>query len=1253
MIGGEAVFTLALHNLFGLPARGSWSFNVLKKILIGTGVLLVVVLGAALVAPSFIDWNARLPDITRQVKSATGRDLAVDGRLELRVLPTPMLTARGVKLGNVPDGQARYMATLDAVEVRVALMPLLSGEVQVERIRLVKPTFTIEKYADGRTNLEFQGGDGTRARSAEPQSVEDGTTGATAQPGGAGLGVRLDNFEIIDGTVLYHDVATGTRETVEDITAQLRAASLEGPFDAQGEARVRGVPLAFEVSLSQIIAGRTIPINARINAPGGTVVEVSGAALELELAPRFKGKVKIEGRNLADLVKAATGDTGTLGILAHDFALEGAVNATASSGELSELELRLADTRATGLVTAGWAEGVDFNVDLKATRFDADAFLTMAGNGAARPANSQADKAAPDGAGNSAIAPAPPKNGAAGAGFALPQGVTGVVALSVDAVTLKGGLMRDVRLNAELADGELTLSQFQLQAPGVTDLALFGFVKPQDGQPRFNGDLEIFTADPSGLAAWLGVQVPDGVAGRVKRVSLKSKVSADQDQVTLSNLALTGDRTQVTGGVTVALRARPSFGADLSIDGLNLDTYKNGNGVNGTAQKSTPKDAAQPQQPPADQSQVAQAMDLAATWAAVGALNDFDANLKVTLGNLTTGGRMVKNLAFDGTLYAGTLDLRALSVGDVAGASAKLAGRFAGFGGVPEMTGVTLKSQVKDANAAAAAFGVAGLPKGLGAIALDATAEGSLLKPRFTSQVSALGGTYNAAGRFSLLPIGFGYEGQISAKHPDAAKMLSRLGYVPTEPLGDLDVTAGLKTDGASHELADIKGHIGKTDLAGQVRARTGGAKPHVAADLQTGALDIKAFLAKSDKRAAVGPARAKRTAVRDAGRNPLLVLAAYDAPAPKVPAELAPELAPELAQAGDAVDKRWSREAFDLTALNALDGELTLKSLSIRFGDYQLDNADIHATLEGGVMTADRVAGLLFGGPVSGTAVVRASGAPTIQSTLKLDAMDVRRAVQAVAGKDLAAGKLGLNLNFAADGTSPADLVSSLAGAGDLSIAALDVKEGGTGTALAPVIGLVGAMNQFALPTAGKSKPKSGLADLALSFDLQGGVADVKNLTLNSAFGTGTGAGKVDIAGWGIDFAGNMTVEPNLLTTLLSKGRVSAQEVPFSLTGRLDKPGVKLAVQPAGATSATPGGVPSTTKDAVQELLQRALPGVIPAPKQQPQQQPQTQPAPQPAPQQQDGTIAPPPPQQNQAPSETQKPLSPEEMIRQLMQGL
>ena len=54
---------------------------------------------------------------------------------------------------------------------------------------------------------------------------------------------------------------------------------------------------------------------------------------------------------------------------------------------------------------------------------------------------------------SSTVAPQPPKNGAAeeSAGFILPKDVNGTVTVHVDAVTFKGGLISDVRLNGELS----------------------------------------------------------------------------------------------------------------------------------------------------------------------------------------------------------------------------------------------------------------------------------------------------------------------------------------------------------------------------------------------------------------------------------------------------------------------------------------------------------------------------------------------------------------------------------------------------------------------------------------------------------------------------------------------------------------------------------------------------------------------------------------------------------------------------------
>ncbi|MCR4379382.1 MAG: AsmA family protein [Rhodospirillales bacterium] len=1179
---------------------------MLKKTLIGFGILLVVVIGGALIAPSFIDWNARLPEIVAQVKATTGRDLTVDGRLEVSLLPAPMLTARGVKLGNAPGGASPYLVALEAVEVRVALLPLLSGQVQVERIRLVKPQVNIETFADGSTNLEFQAAPDA---AMPPSSVQNGASqivpaGTDNAASGSGLGLRLDHFEIIDATIVYQD-AEGTIERIEGLNTTLRAASLQGPFEAQGDARLRNVPVSFEVSLGQIISGRTIPtMTARINAPGGTRVNISGTVLEMEVAPRFKGKVKAEGADVAALLNAVTSARGARQPqsqpLSQSFTLDADVNATARDVALSELELTLGDMRATGLIDVGLVDGVTFNVDLNASRIDADAWM------AKMPARSSAS------AESSSVAAAQPatteeaRGADAPQGFALPTGVNGIVSLNIDAVTFKGGLVSNVRINAELADGELALSQFQLQAPGVTDVGLFGFIKPEGGQVQFNGDLEIVTADPKGLTEWLGVQMPDSVAGRLKRLTFKSKVVADQAQVVMSGIDLNGDRTHVTGGVTVALRARPSFGADLNVDALNLDTYANGNGSNGaTAGAAAPAVTEQPEA----KSQMAQAMDMAGMWAATSALNTFDANLKVRLGSLTRSGRVFKDVLFDGTLYTGALELRQFRVGETLGASATVNGNFKGFGGVPEMTGVQAEVKVRDANTTAAALGVAGLPANMGAATLNVRADGSLLKPSLNAKMAALGGDFGAVGRVSLLT-GFAWDGDVSAQHPNTVKLLAALGYVPAGPLGAMDVKAKLKTDGATHEVTALQGNIGETSLAGTLTAKTGGAKPNVVANLSTGAFDIQRFLAQAEKRADAAPSH-----------NPLLVLAST-------------RTDPQLAQTSSRADKRWSREKFDLSVLNSMDGELTLKSDAIQFGDYRLDNADIHATVSNGVMTADRVVGQLFGGPVSGTAVVRASGQPTVESTIKLSAMEVGRAVMAVAGKDLATGNLGLDMNLSATGSSPADLVSSLNGAGGMKIDSLDAKQGGTGTALAPVIGLVAAMNQFALPAVGGAgKSKGGLADLSLGFDIKDGIATAKNLALNAAFGSGAGSGTVDIAAWLIDFSGNLTVEPNLLSTLISKGRMGKQEVPFTLKGALDKPGVNLGVRSAGSAPAAGGA----STDPVKSLLNQVLPGVIPQP-----QQPQAQP--------QDGSL-PPPPTQDQAPA--QKKLTPEQMIKQLMKGL
>ena len=101
-----------------------------SKILSLLLLLPVLLIGAALIGPSFIDWNAHKPTIIKQVKDKTGFDLTIGGDITLAVLPVPSVTLQKVAVINKPH----ELIKVEKVKVSVALFPLLSKNIKVEDI---------------------------------------------------------------------------------------------------------------------------------------------------------------------------------------------------------------------------------------------------------------------------------------------------------------------------------------------------------------------------------------------------------------------------------------------------------------------------------------------------------------------------------------------------------------------------------------------------------------------------------------------------------------------------------------------------------------------------------------------------------------------------------------------------------------------------------------------------------------------------------------------------------------------------------------------------------------------------------------------------------------------------------------------------------------------------------------------------------------------------------------------------------------
>ncbi|HAD85906.1 MAG TPA: hypothetical protein DCG48_00955, partial [Rhodospirillaceae bacterium] len=283
----------------------------MKKTAIGLSVFVVFAIGALLIGPGLIDWNQHTAEITRQVEKMTGRKVEIGGEVSVQVLPSPRLTVADVHLANISGSNDARMASLDSLEVRIAFAPLLTGNIRVETIMLVRPRILLERLADGRVNWDFRApAQSSEAGNGAPSTTDAATDASVAESGGStggGPGLAVDNFTIQDGTLVYRDLQRGREDTVGDINARVAAASLQGPVESNGSLIFGGRRLGYSLNVAEIVQGRTVPLVFNLDLGHGTIVKVDGGVVNVPEKPRLRAKVTASGADLGGTIRDLSG----------------------------------------------------------------------------------------------------------------------------------------------------------------------------------------------------------------------------------------------------------------------------------------------------------------------------------------------------------------------------------------------------------------------------------------------------------------------------------------------------------------------------------------------------------------------------------------------------------------------------------------------------------------------------------------------------------------------------------------------------------------------------------------------------------------------------------------------------------------------------------------------------------------------------------------------------------------------------------
>lgn len=222
------------------------------------GLILLAVVAVAIFALTF-DPNRYRDDVERLVKERTGRTLQLKGPLEMAYWPSLGARVSGVALSE--RAAEREFLSLDSAHASVALLPLLRGDVVVDRLRVSALKAQIVKDRNGRFNfqdlIESKPGEKPAPKAAEKQADE-----------GAPVKFDIAGIQVENAAIAYRDEASGEDISLSSLNLQTGriAENAQGKIDFSTTLKRKEPPLEAKLALDGTYSLNPEAIGVNFNA---------------------------------------------------------------------------------------------------------------------------------------------------------------------------------------------------------------------------------------------------------------------------------------------------------------------------------------------------------------------------------------------------------------------------------------------------------------------------------------------------------------------------------------------------------------------------------------------------------------------------------------------------------------------------------------------------------------------------------------------------------------------------------------------------------------------------------------------------------------------------------------------------------------------------------------------------------------------------------------------------------------------------
>jgi len=512
--------------------------TIIFRLLLFSGCAVVLTLFMALVAPLFIDWERFRGTFEEEARQLLGQPVVVGGETNLRILPLPSISFSNVSIGEVREGEPLLTAT--RFQMKIELLPLLSGKVNVVDLALEAPRLVLSAQDDG--GISFPQGEG-RAVAAD---------------------VGFEKVSIINGSVHIEDLPDNKTVIVEGISGILSAPSITGPWSSDLTGTWDGVPIVGDISTGTYRAdAKEVRLRAKIrrrDRPYELVAD--GRVTQPQERLNWSGSFQIYGSSAQ-----ARQDDG-LTAVPLPIGAEGIFSADMERLQISEYRLDVGEASdpytISGKGKIELSQNPRFHFEADGRQIDLER-LTDPQARQDQKENTPLDLIARFEGLKEILQQVP-----------IPA-MEGNVDIVLPAVTTGDTYIRDVAAKVSPANGGWKINDLRAVLPGNTQLEADGDLTVRLGDFGFSGNVVLASRQPSGFADWVSGRV-DPTLRKISRFGVAGRVLVDETIFQINGMELRLDDALLEGSLTrtwpVGKEVRPLLKVDIAGDVVDFDNLR-------------------------------------------------------------------------------------------------------------------------------------------------------------------------------------------------------------------------------------------------------------------------------------------------------------------------------------------------------------------------------------------------------------------------------------------------------------------------------------------------------------------------------------------------------------------------------------------------------------------------------------------------------------------------------------------------------